>query len=115
MTAYFIFKPISYFHNAKDTHVVEVPTMCTTEREFFSKIKTSLDIPDYFGDNWDAFFDILCDLSWVHQYYVVLFHFNLPFVDNVKNSTYLDVLIDAIRVWDQDEGGTSFWELLTQP
>lgn len=34
-------------------------TGCTTWWDFHQRIKESLDFPDYYGRNWDAFWDVI--------------------------------------------------------
>ena len=36
-----------------------------TRMTFLSRIAEALEFPDWFGRNWDAFFDCLTDLSWL--------------------------------------------------
>ena len=36
-----------------------------TRTTFLSRIAEALEFPDWFGRNWDAFFDCLADLSWL--------------------------------------------------
>ena len=86
------------------SYLATVPTNCTNTSVFFQEMKQALKMPDYFGENWDAFFDILCDLSWIQQYQVILFHADFPFVDIEKNKIYFDVVMDAIRNWRLDNG-----------
>jgi RNAse (barnase) inhibitor barstar len=38
---------------------------CADKDTFLSRIAEALEFPDWFGRNWDAFFDCLTDLSWL--------------------------------------------------
>lgn len=56
--------------------------------------------PDYFGNNWNAVDECICDLSWLSPGDVVVIHKDLPLVDNrVSLSIYLSVLRDAVGSW----------------
>lgn len=37
----------------------------TTESQFFDRISTILEFPDYFGKNWDAMLELINDLEWL--------------------------------------------------
>jgi RNAse (barnase) inhibitor barstar len=38
---------------------------CSDRDTFLSRVAEALEFPDWFGRNWDAFFDCLTDLSWL--------------------------------------------------
>lgn len=38
---------------------------CNTDEAFFREISASLQFPYYFGENWNALQDCLCDLDWL--------------------------------------------------
>ena len=38
---------------------------CIEKDEFLARVAEALEFPDWFGRNWDAFFDCLADLSWL--------------------------------------------------
>ena len=38
---------------------------CMDKETFLTRIAEALEFPDWFGRNWDAFFDCLTDLSWL--------------------------------------------------
>ena len=38
---------------------------CRTETDFFREISASLQFPYYFGENWAALDECLCDLEWL--------------------------------------------------
>jgi hypothetical protein len=43
-----------------------------TAAAFFSEASATLQFPPYFGENWDAFFDCVTDLSWLRADALVL-------------------------------------------
>ena len=38
---------------------------CKTEDDFFREISASFQFPDYFGENWAALDECICDLEWL--------------------------------------------------
>ena len=55
----------------------------TTLDGFFQEISCSLRFPSYFGWNWDAFDDCMCDLEWLKftKMLIVVDHFGFVFRD----------------------------------
>jgi hypothetical protein len=66
--------------------------------ELLAALTSQLDLPDWFGNNWDALVDVLRDLSWVPEREVVLHHVNLPALSKDDLRIYLDILRRADRV-----------------
>ena len=61
-----------------------------------------LRLPEGFGANWDALFDVLCDLSWIAQRRIVLEHESLPKLPPLELEKYLRVLRDSEESWQGD-------------
>jgi RNAse (barnase) inhibitor barstar len=61
------------------------------------RFSQELHFPDYFGGNWNAFFDCLCDLSWLIQSEIVIVHLSLPKLASDDMKLYLECLADAIE------------------
>ena len=60
----------------------------------------SLYFPDYFGRNWDAFWDCVCDFSWESSYHIYIVHTDVPLLEQpAALQTYLEILCDAICSW----------------
>jgi Barstar (barnase inhibitor) len=81
-----------------DARVVRVPAGILRKRELLTVIARGLNFPKYFGWNWDAFEECLCDLSWIAPpRRIVLLHDGLPFQPDWENrSIYLSILKAAI-------------------
>lgn len=73
------------------------------KHELLSTLCIALRFPDYFGYNWDALDECLRDLEWIEQRRIVIVHDDLPQLTEKDLSTYLNVLIDAIRGWNAHE------------
>ena len=66
-----------------------------------------LRLPDYFGMNWDAFNELILDLSWLPRRQVVIVHDDVPLADDSHDrGKYLAVITDVtahrIRVGELD-------------
>ena len=64
----------------------------------------AMNFPSHFGHNWDALYDLLCDLSWIPQRRVVIIHECLSSqLTDQELRTYLEILIDAVKSWGPNE------------
>jgi len=71
--------------------------------DLMEDIKVKLNFPDYFGGNWDALYDCLCDLSWINEIIVIIKHTNIPKLPSHDLQIYIDLLQDAVSSWKEDE------------
>ena len=55
--------------------------------------------PGYFGENWNALYDCLCDFTWVENYSIAIIHKELPRINAQDLIIYLTVLRDASLKW----------------
>jgi hypothetical protein len=74
--------------------------------EFLAAMAQGLHAPDWFGLNWDALADVLCDLSWLPAAgYVLLLHgderLGLSETDNVIVNNILDETVTHWRSQDK--------------
>jgi RNAse (barnase) inhibitor barstar len=67
---------------------------------FFQLFSERLKFPDYFGNNWDAFYDGLTDLSWLknRNSLIVIENYDLLQARDFSAS-FLDILSDADAYW----------------
>jgi hypothetical protein len=64
-----------------------------------------LSFPKYFGNNWDALYDCLRDLSWLREKRVVIAHEEIPTVLSADDlRAYLGLLGDAVISWQNNPG-----------
>ncbi|MEW6497550.1 MAG: barstar family protein [Cyanobacteriota bacterium] len=78
----------------------------TSKSEFFQNCAETMNFPDYFGYNWDAFADCMNDLSWLSANgYILLYTQPENFANNDPSewSTVLLVLQEAVESWRETE------------
>src|SRR5690349_20987944 len=85
--------------NPVDAIVVHVPARIGSKRLLLTVLAHGLSFPDYFGWNWDALEECLCDLSWIDPgRAIVLSHQDIPFAAGSTNrSTYISILTSAVE------------------
>jgi Barstar (barnase inhibitor) len=81
------------------TIVMRVPPKINRKRQLMLEYVRRLGFPRYFGWNWDAFYDCLCDLSWLEGVKrVILAHEDVPFKEgSEQREAYLRMLADAVQ------------------
>ncbi|HEY9612571.1 barstar family protein [Allocoleopsis sp.] len=78
----------------------------TSKAEFFQASAKTLNFPDYFGNNWDAFSDFINDLSWLSaDGYIFLYTQpdNFANSDPSEWSIALDIFQEAVESWRETE------------
>lgn len=92
------------YGNQKELHGIhrgEVPAGIQSEAVLMEALFDALRFPDYFGSNWDALWECICDLSWLPPGDVVLRHKDLPLTeDRGSLLTYLTILQNAVQNWN---------------
>lgn len=78
----------------------DIPCGITDVDGLFKVLASTMKFPEYFGYNWDAFNECICDLCWLQPGDVFLIHQDLPLIRDEKNlRIYLSCLIDAVENW----------------
>lgn len=96
--ANFIFGEDSIPFGPED-YVAHIPASLSSKEELFVALIRELKLPAYFGKNWDALWDCLCDLSWIKSKRVLIVHADIPRLDNPAMTAYLNVLHQSCRDW----------------
>ena len=65
--------------------------------------KQYLNLPGYFGLNWDALYDCLRDFHWIEQHKIVIIHDQFPLLKQSDAAMYLSVLHDTVLDWKSGE------------
>ena len=76
---------------------------CLTEDDFFHEVSASFQFPYYFGDNWAAFDECICDLDWLsfNSLFIVVDDYDRMFNGN---STIQNLFIKYMKVM------INYWE-----
>ncbi len=100
----------SYAHKNDKSMVVAIieGKTAATMADFYAQISKQLHMPSYFGLNLDAFFDCLCDFSWLDSNHIqiVLKDYDdfLAKEQPLKRWDLLVVLNDAVDEWKAMKG-----------
>ena len=80
---------------------------CTTEDAFFNEISASFQFPYYYGENWPATDECLCDLEWLNptRIFVVVDDFSCMF----SEQEYIQKLLQD-RVVKYFEVMVKYWK-----
>lgn len=79
--------------------VVPISAHIRTKRELFGIMRKHLQLPGYFGGNWDALHDCLRDCSWLpDDAEVLLRHDSLPFAEGRRHRVaYLELIQSLLQ------------------
>jgi RNAse (barnase) inhibitor barstar len=89
---------------------------CADKETFLSRIADALEFPDWFGRNWDAFFDCLTDLSWLPARGHVLVLLNTAEMRRDAPEAFdtaLSIMQEAAQACQKREG--SLWVVMDAP
>lgn len=83
--------------------VASIPgTHCRTKRGLFGAFAEALRFPDYFGRNWDAFWECINDLSWLKAtgYLLIVSDAEMLLARNDGDyKTFISIMTDAGKAW----------------
>ncbi len=87
--------------------VVHVPAGIGRKQPLFRVLRAGLQLPGYFGENWDALDECLRDLWWLPEgQRVWLIHSDMPFsATSASRQVYLSILRDAVATWQAESDG----------
>jgi RNAse (barnase) inhibitor barstar len=77
-----------------NSFVIRIPVGIKTKQQLLSTFKKLGEFPNYFGENWDALHDCLCDVSWIAQQVIMIIHEDLPLHENpTECKIYLETVV----------------------
>ncbi len=76
--------------------------------QLFILLADSLEFPDYFGRNWDALYDVLCDDLWADDHGVIL-HFRGITTFQRQDTHDWNMLYETL------EDAVDYWRTLDRP
>lgn len=85
-----------------ESFYVVVSKHITSKAALFDELYNALNFPGYFGFNWDALSDCLCDLNWISSYNIVIIHEIVPDLPTADLKIYLHILLEAIGLWTEN-------------
>jgi Barstar (barnase inhibitor) len=91
------------YKRSNDEFVAEARAGISSELELLDCLAKELNVPNYFGRNWNSLVDILRDLSWIEQKLVTIRHSDLPNLPAADVNIYLDILQTRVREWKSRE------------
>lgn len=83
-------------------------TKCKTPAALFAEFAKVMELPEYFGHNWDALEECLADLEWMPAKGYVLLLTDAEQIlpeDEEEYATLLEVLSDAGEAWGSGQAG----------
>jgi hypothetical protein len=99
----FVFYANSPPFDEQQDFVAHIPKSIGDVKTLLDVLFEKLELPGYFGFNWDALSECLEDLSWLKQYRVVILHHDLPKLPKADLSIYLNILQECTRSWKPGE------------
>ena len=78
---------------------------CSNDQAFFYEVSASFQFPWYFGENWAAFDECICDLEWLsfHRIFIVIDDFSSMFKGNkVKQRKLIGYLTSMVNFWKEN-------------
>ncbi len=85
---------------------------CVDEDAFFREASASFQFPDYFGENWPAFDECICDLDWLkfQRIFLLVDNFNWIFNGNkVLQNRLIEYLTIMDKYWQQEGVDIEIW------
>jgi len=102
-----------YVESRKGTYVSYIRgTRCNDEESFFREISASFQFPNYFGENWNALDDCICDLEWLcfNKIMIVIDDYNMAFEGDKQLQQLLERHLESmVAYWDEQSVPVEVW------
>ena len=86
-----------------DAFIGNLSAGITCKDQLLQLIYQSLNLPEYFGFNWDALCECLRDFHWIHEKHIILIHQAFPSFKEETLVVYLEILSEACLDWKASE------------
>lgn len=98
---------LTFFEFGRKTNrnglAANLPPGIDSKDKLLRTLAQQLKFPDYFGMNWDALNDCLCDFDWTDKPEIYLLHQDVPLMNDKKEQcTYLEILTEATQIWRKE-------------
>jgi RNAse (barnase) inhibitor barstar len=90
-------------NNHEDYYFAFLEKEINNQEQLFRRLYDVLQLPGYFGFNWNALYDCLTDFHWIKNKSIILYHEELPKLTQEELKIYLDLLRDAVVDWKDDD------------
>ena len=94
----FIYDDEPKVYNEGNAYIAHIDAV-SSKKELFAELSKKLYFPEYFGFTWDGLLDMLCDLSWLNEKKIILSHDDLPTLCDSDMKAYLEILLEALKLW----------------
>ena len=87
-------------------------TRCVDETAFFHEVSASFQFPCYFGENWAALDECLCDLDWLQfdRVFIAVDDFGLSFNGNKKlQALLIKYFTFMVEHWKKEGVPVTVW------
>ena len=86
-----------------NAYIARIPGDISSKEQLLNVLYEKLDLPGYFGFNWNALYDCLRDFAWINHERIVMIHEQLPALAGDDQKTYVEVLADSVIDWKPGE------------
>lgn len=106
MNNFIYFSENKRIKSTPDDFIFIITGRIESKNDLLAKISEGLQFPGYFGHNFDALYDCLCDLSWLRKNKITIYHDEIPKIKEIK--CYLEILVDATLKWEDIKSKSLF-------
>jgi len=87
----------------QNTFVASIRSTVKDKNELLSEISKTLLFPNYFGCNWDALNDCLCDLTWINEKKILIVFESISQLDSKTQEVLLEILNQIVQFWNTND------------
>ena len=84
----------------------------SSKRELLEGYNLMLKFP-YFGFNWDALWDLLCDFHWITQRHIHIYHESVASIPVEDLKVFLEIIVRVCEDWKIPRPALPLWRMKT--